>query len=131
MTLANDFKTCWAALACPASNNYAIKFDYVSSLLKAGQAKAAQQVLKSLANIKQEQLLYLEFMSQSYADLNQLAQSHRYLAEYYYAIGQTETAILQVKLAQKMRPLDNYLAEVLEERLRFFMLEAKQQREEH
>jgi len=111
-------------------NNYAIKFDYVSSLLKAGQAKAAQQVLKSLANVKQEQLLYLEFMSQSYADLNQLAQSHRYLAEYYYAIGQTETAILQIKLAQKMRPLDSYLAEVLEERLRFFILEAKQQREE-
>lgn len=111
-------------------NNYAIKFDYVSSLLKTGQPKAAQQVLKSLANVKQEQLLYLEFMSQSYADLNQLAQSHRYLAEYYYAIGQTETAILQIKLAQKMRPLDNYLAEVLEERLRFFMLEEKQQREE-
>jgi predicted Zn-dependent protease len=108
-------------------SNYAVKFEYVTSLLKAGQPKQAQQVLQSLSSIRQEKLLYLEFMSQSYADLKQQAQSHRYLAEYYYAIGSTETAILQIKLAQKMKPIDHYLAEILEDRLQFFMAEQIQQ----
>ncbi len=109
--------------------NYAIKFEYVIGLLKAGQPKLAQQVLQSLSSIREEKLLYLEFMAQSYADLGQQAQSHRYLAEYYYAIGSTETAILQIKLAQKMKPIDGYLAEILDDRLQFFIAEQLQQNE--
>ncbi len=110
-------------------SNYAVKFEYVMSLLKAGQPKLAQQILQSLSGVRQEKLLYLELMSQSYAELKQHAQSHRYLAEYYYAIGSTETAILQIKLAQKMKPLDHYLVEILEDRLQFFMAEQSQQRD--
>ncbi len=110
--------------------NYAIKFEYVQGLLKAGRPKLAQQVLKSVATIAQEKLLYLELLAQTYADLKQPAQSHRYLAEYYYAIGRTETAILQIKLAQKIKSKDVYLAEILDERLQFFISEEKQKREE-
>jgi predicted Zn-dependent protease len=109
--------------------NNALKIEYVTSLLKAGQPKVAQQVLQSLAVNFQEHTLYLELLAQTYADLKQQAESHRYLAEYYYAVGQTKTAILQIKLAQKVKPLNVYLNAILEERLRYFMEEEKQRRE--
>lgn len=109
--------------------NNALKYEYVNSLLKAGQPKIAQQVLQLLASDAQERPLYLELLSQSYADLKQMAESHRYVAEYYYTVGQTKTAIQQVKLAQKVKSQDSYLSAILEERLRFFMEEEKQRRE--
>jgi beta-barrel assembly-enhancing protease len=108
--------------------NQALKIDYTSTLLKAGQPKQAQQVLKTLPTDFQEHSLYLELLAQSYADLKQMAESHRYLAEYYYAIGQTETAILQTRLALQEKSADDYLKAILEERLRFFMEEEKQRR---
>ena len=77
----------------------------------------------------QERSLYLELLAQTHADLKQMAESHRYLAEYYYAVGHTKTAILQINLAQKEKNLDPYLNAILEERLRFFMEEEKQRRE--
>ena len=109
--------------------NKALKFEYVSSLLKAGQPKVAQQILQSLSLNFQERSLYLELLAQTHADLKQMAESHRYLAEYYYAVGHTKTAILQINLAQKEKNLDPYLNAILEERLRFFMEEEKQRRE--
>lgn len=109
--------------------NNALKFEYVSSLLKAGQPKVAQQILETLATNFQERSLYLELLAQTHADLKQMAESHRYLAEYYYAVGQTKTAILQINLAQKEKTLNPYLNAILEERLRFFMEEEKQRRE--
>lgn len=109
--------------------NNALKFEYVSSLLKAGQPKTAQQVLESLASNFQEHVLYLELLAQTHADLRQMAESHRYLAEYYYAVGQTKTAILQINLALQEKKLNPYLGAILEERLRFFMDEEKQRRE--
>lgn len=109
--------------------NNALKIEYVNALLKTGQPKVAQQILQSLATNFQEHTLYLELLAQSYADLKQMAESHRYIAEYYYAVGQTKTAILQIKLAQKSKPLSVYLSAILDERLRFFMEEEKQRRE--
>jgi predicted Zn-dependent protease len=111
-------------------SNNALKVEYVISLLKVGQPKVAQQVLQSLGANFQEHFLYLELLAQTYGDLKQPAESHRYLAEYYYAIGQTKTAILQIRLAQKVKPLSIYLKAILDERLRFFMEEEKQRRED-
>lgn len=109
--------------------NNALKIEYVTSLLKAGQPKAALQILQSLVTNFQEHTLYLELLAQTYADLKQMPESHRYLAEYYYATGQTKTAILQIKLAQQEKPLSVYLRAILEERLRFFMAEETQRRD--
>jgi predicted Zn-dependent protease len=109
--------------------NNAVKFEYVTSLLKAGQPRMAQQLLQSSVTGFPEQTLYLKLLAQTYSDLKQMAESHRYLAEYYYARGQTETAILQIKLAQKVKPLNFYLNAILDERLRFFVNEEKQRRE--
>jgi predicted Zn-dependent protease len=64
--------------------------------------------------------IYWELLAQAYSDLNQPAESHRYLAEYYYAMGQTKDAILQIKLAQESKGLNFQLSAILSERLHFF-----------
>ncbi len=102
-------------------DNEAIKFEYITSLLRAGNAEQARQHLSALKPKTQQQPLYFELLAQTYSDLNQAAESHRYLAEYYYAMGQTKDAVLHIKLAQKTPGLNFYLSSILGERLNFFM----------
>ncbi len=110
-------------------NNTAINLDYIQALLKVKQTKLAQQKLQQLDIKIKQQPLYFELLAQAYADLNQMAESQRYLAEYYYLIGLTKTAILHIKLAQKSKPMNFYLRAILAERLRFFTAEELERRE--
>ncbi|NOQ36905.1 MAG: M48 family metalloprotease [Methylococcaceae bacterium] len=110
-------------------NNQAIKIDYISGLLKAGHPKTAKKTLQSLDERFRKRPLYFELLAQSYADLRQMAESHRYVAEYYYAVGDTKTAILQTRLAYKALPMDFYLKAILDERLRFFEDEERLRKE--
>lgn len=101
--------------------NEAIKFEYIRSLLKTGNAARAKENLLSLNTASQRLPVYWELLAQVYSILNQPAESHRYLAEYYYASGQTNDAILQIKLAQKSKGLNFQLSSILAERLSFFI----------
>jgi predicted Zn-dependent protease len=108
--------------------NEAIALEYIAALLKAGNPKLAQKNLLSITAKTQKTPGYLELMAQTYSDLKQPAESHRYLAEYYYATGQTQDAIMQIKLAQQSKGLSFRLASILSERLRFFISEEEQAR---
>jgi predicted Zn-dependent protease len=109
-------------------DNDAIKLEYISSLLKTGKPEQAKTALFSLATKTQQQPIFFQLLAKVYSDLNQLAESHRYLAEYYYATGQTQDAIQQIKLAQTSKGLNPQLTAIIDDRLRFFMdqiIEAK------
>jgi predicted Zn-dependent protease len=67
--------------------------------------------------------MYYKLLARSYGDQGQEAEAHRYMAEYYYANGQTRAAITQVRLAQKAKGLNFYLAAILDDRLNFFLNE--------
>jgi len=58
-------------------------------------------------------------MAQVYSNLNQPAESHSYLAEYYYAWDKQKDAILQIRLAQQSKGLNFQLSSILSERLTF------------
>ncbi len=109
-------------------DNEAIKLEYVSSLLKAGNAGAAQKILFQLKPNTQRLPIYSQLLAQVYSDLNQPAESHRYLAEYYFATGETKDAILQIKLAQKSKGLNFQLSSILNERLNFFVNQEEEAR---
>ncbi len=109
--------------------NQAIKIDYIKGLLKAKKPQIAKQILQTLDDDFRKRALYFELLAQTYADLKQMAESHRYIAEYYYSIGDTETAILQTKLARKSKPMNLYLKAILDERLHFFKKEERQRKE--
>ena len=109
-------------------DNAAIKLEYITSLLKAGKTEQARKNLYSLNPETQQQPVYWQLMAQVYSNLNQPAESHRYLAEYYYAMGQTKDAILQIRLAQESKGLNFQLSSILSERLNFFLTQEQEAR---
>ncbi|MFM8341857.1 MAG: M48 family metalloprotease [Methylomonas sp.] len=104
-------------------NNDAIKLEYTRSLLKSNQAAQAKQMLQSLSENQKNQPLYFELLAQIFAELKQPGESHRYTAEYYYATGQTEEAIMQIRLGKQENDLSYQLQAILNERLNFFLSE--------
>ena len=112
-------------------DNDAIKLEYIAALLKVKNPELARTLLLSLSYQIQRIPVYWELLAQAYSDLNQPAESHRYLAEYYFAMGQNQDAILQLKLAQSSPGLNFQLSSILNERLNFFynlQAEAKRNR---
>ncbi len=101
-------------------HSLAIKIEYIKSLLKADKPRLAKAVLETLSPDNKRQPLYYELLAQIYADQNQPAESHRYLAEYYYATGQTAAAMVQINLAKKAKNSNFYLQAILDQRLEFF-----------
>ncbi|MBE0468756.1 MAG: M48 family metallopeptidase [Methyloprofundus sp.] len=104
-------------------NNPDFKFEYIAILLKSDQVQQALQLLKLIPYENQQHPRYYLLLAQSYGKLNQAVNLHRYMAEYYYSIGQTDSAIVQIKLAQKAKDLNFYLSSILEDRLNFFIAE--------
>lgn len=98
-------------------------FSYIDILLQAKEARVALQHLKLIDYEKQHSPRFYLLLAQAYGDLEQSVNSHRYMAEYYYSIGQTNAAIQQIKLAQHAKDLNFYLASILEDRLNFFTTE--------
>ena len=111
-------------LALRASpKNTALKIEYISTLLNAEQPEEARKNLQLLPYAIHQQPMYYKLLARSYGDQGQEAEAHRYMAEYYYANGQTRAAITQVRLAQKAKGLNFYLAAILDDRLNFFLNE--------
>jgi len=109
-------------------NNDAIKIEYIRSLLKNAQPQPALQILQSLSDNQKNQPFYFELLAQIHADLKRPGESHRYMAEHYYAIGQTEDAILQIRLAKQEKDLSYQLQAILNERLNFFLSEEEERK---
>ncbi len=109
-------------------SNDAIKIEYIRSLLKSAQPKQALQILQSLSDSQKSQPFYFELLAQTYADLKQAGESHRYMAEHYYAIGQTEDSIMQIRLAKQEKDLSYQLQAILNERLNFFLSEEEERK---
>jgi predicted Zn-dependent protease len=107
-------------------DNAAIKLEYISTLLKTGATDLARKNLVALSPKTQQSPIYWQFMAQVYSNLKQPAESHRYLAEYYYSMGQTKDAILQIRLAQESSGLNFQLSSILNERLNFFIYQEQE-----
>jgi predicted Zn-dependent protease len=108
--------------------NDAIKLEYVGALLKAREPLTAKNVLQTLSFKTQKLPIFSELLAQIYGDLNQPAESHRYLADYYFAMGATQQAILQIRLAQQIRGISPQMQAILREKLTFLMTIYEQER---
>lgn len=127
----NNFKLAlqrYQKLAAQFPNNDAIKLEYVGALLKSGDPKTAKTILLSLSAKMQKLPLYFEQLAKVYGDLNQPAESHRYLADYYFAMGDTRQAILQVRLARQIRGISSQMEAILRDKLTFFITTQQQER---
>jgi predicted Zn-dependent protease len=108
--------------------NDAVKIEYVSALLKAGEAHKAKEVLLQLSPKTKNLPIFAQLLAQIYGELNQPAESHRYLADYYFAMGETRQAILQIRLAQQIRNISPQLVAILHEKLAFLLATDEQER---
>ncbi len=109
--------------------NNAIRLSYIQALLSTHKPEPARRLLEGMIHGIVSPEVY-ELLAQAYSGLGNEAESHRYLAEAYYADGQTRTAILQMKLARKVSGNNFYLNAVIDERLHKFLEEEKERRDE-
>ncbi|NOQ64855.1 MAG: M48 family metalloprotease [Methyloprofundus sp.] len=110
-------------------DNVQFKFEYIAILLKSHKNKQALQELKLIDYHHQQYPQFFKLLARAYGNLKQNIHSHRYMAEYYYVIGQTNAAILQIKIAQKEKNINFHLSAILEDRLTFFADELQALRE--
>ena len=103
--------------------NQAIRLEYIKALIKTNDAKTAKKELSALAYDTQQLPVFYELSAQVYSALKEPAESHRYLAEYYYAMGRIDDAMMQVKLAQQAKNVNPYLSAILKDRYNFFLNE--------
>lgn len=123
-------RTRYQQLMAQFPENEAIKLDYIDALLQTGDVEAAQKNLAMLSPNTQQLPIYWQLLAQVYGLLKQPTESHRYLAEYYYSVGQVHDAILQIKLAQQAHGLSFFMATLLAERLNFLLTQEAELRRE-
>ena len=109
-------------------DNTAIRLNYISALLLVNKPEPARQLLEEMIHRIATPDIY-ELLAKAYSGLGNEAESHRYLGEAYYADGQTNVAVLHMKLARKYSGNNNfYLNSVIDERLRKFTEEEKERK---
>ena len=109
--------------------NHGIILAYVEILLKSGNPAKAENILLQYTQIRAPTLEIYDLLAQTYDALGNPAQSHRYIAEYYYQTGDTRSAITQLKIARKAAKNDFYLTAILDARRTLFEQEEKERNE--
>jgi predicted Zn-dependent protease len=109
-------------------DNRAMTLSDVRVLLTTGKPRQARKLLDDYVHYHGSTPEVFELLGETYSKLGDEAESHRYLGEAYYAAGQTRTAILQYRLAQKFAGDNFYLNAVIDERLKQFLAEEAERR---
>lgn len=109
-------------------SNRALRLNYTKALLATGNARKAKGPLEDMVHESSVSPEVYNLMGQCYAALGRDAESHRYIAEAYYANGQTRAAILQLRIARGLAGKDFYVNAVIDERLKTFIAEEEEKR---
>ncbi len=101
-----------------------LQLEHANALLEHGHFQTARQLLQPLiATQALTHPVLFKLLARAYAGLDNLAESHRYLAEYYYTTGDLKQAIEHATLACKLANGDRILQAITEQRLRTFQAE--------
>ena len=104
--------------------------NYVRVLLTNRKAEQARKLLQQYSLRHKPGPGIFQLMAEIYGQLGQTAESHRFVAEYYYASGQTRAAMQQLVLARRAAGADHYVAAVIDERLKSLREEEMERRKE-
>ncbi len=97
--------------------NPALTLGYTDTLLKAGQAGQAQQLLHNFLREQDRNPRFYRLLAEAEARLGHPAQSQMAMGEYYYRTGRNHQAVTQFNLALKNPSLDFYESSRIEARL--------------
>ncbi len=81
--------------------NYPLTIRYAEALLQDQQADQARSLLEEYSRRKKPTLLLYQLLARVEEASGQVVNAHQSLAEYYYLIGETASAIEQLKIALK------------------------------
>lgn len=109
--------------------NRALTLNYVRTLLLADKADEARKLLNDYSRHHATTPEVFELLARAYSQMGNTAESHRYMAESYYAAGQTRAGILQMQLAKKAAGDNYYLNAVIDERLSSWQAEERARRQ--
>ena len=99
----------------PAS--YALNITYAETAVALGEPKRASEKLQRFLDFRKDEPRVYQLLSQAAGAVGQQTKGHEYLAEYYYLVGDLESAILQLEITLKQPDLNFYEASRLESRL--------------
>ena len=106
----------------------AVTLNYIRALLATAKFGQARTYLDEYARHQGFTPEVYNLLAQCYGGLGNEAESHRYLAEYYYASGQNRAAILQLRIAQKAAGDNFYVNAVVDERLKQLLAEEEERK---
>ena len=112
-------------------DNRAIMLDYTKALLKTKHYDRARSLLRDYSRSHPPTAEIYQLLAEATGNLGKKAEAHRYLAEYYYAIGQTESAITQTEIGIKAAKGNFYLTAILEERLKRYKTEKEEEEKDN
>jgi predicted Zn-dependent protease len=98
-------------------------------LLVTGKPKPALRLLNDYIRHRSPTADIYQLIAEAHSKAGNEAESQRYVAESYYAKGQTKAAILQLRLAQKAAGDNFYLNAVIDERLAQWQAEYRARKE--
>ena len=98
--------------------NESILHDYLDCLIKQKKYKETSIELESFLKSQPKNPVFHKYMAEAKAALNQPAESHEALGEYYYQRGQFHQAVDQLNIALKSVKDDFYTTSRLEAKLR-------------
>jgi len=104
----------------------AVTLHYIKALLATAKFGQARKYLQEYVGHQGFTPESYNLLAQCYSGLGNEGESHRYLAEYYYASGQTRAAILQLRIAQKAAGDNFYVHAVVDERLKQLLAEEEE-----
>jgi predicted Zn-dependent protease len=104
--------------------------NYVRMLLTNRKAEQARKQLQQYTLRHKPGPGIYELFAEIHGQLGQDAESHRFVAEYYYATGQTRAAMQQLVLARRAAGDNHYVAAVIDERLKELREEEMDRRRE-
>lgn len=107
----------------------AVTLNYIKALTFTHHYEQARKMLLDYSRHNAATPEVSNLLAQCYSGLGNEAESHRYLAEYYYANGQTRAAILQLRIARNSAGKNFYVNAVIDERLRQLRAEEQEQQE--
>ncbi|MGR6034028.1 MAG: beta-barrel assembly-enhancing protease [Candidatus Nitrosoglobus sp.] len=106
-------------------NDYTVVINYANALLQGHQPQTARDLLKRQVQSGRETGRIYRLLGQAEGDIGNRAESHRWLAEYYYYSGQIGMAIKQLELANKAVGSSFYERSKIEARLRQLQIEIR------
>lgn len=114
-------------------NNKPLTMLYANALIQTGQAAQASRVLRDYLREKRESTpLYYSLLAQAESDAGNKVAAHQALAEYYDLVGQTASAISQLKIALKgMKEKDSNRQAQIKARLEVLKDQLQQEEEDH